>query len=126
VAILTPRALVPLKRKTTYTGIVKMKKLAILTIILIACKAQAYTVSSKTISKSHVNISSGYYFKTNETMVDPDNCGNDAWYKLKNDVYTKEAFSLILAANMSGKKVTFYLNGCASGYPQVGWINVHD
>ncbi len=103
-----------------------MNKFILLVIILMSTNVQAYTVSNKSISKTHINISSGYYFRTNETMLNPDNCGSNAWYKLKNDVYTKEAFSLILAAKMSEKKMTFHLDGCASGYPKVGWINLHD
>ena len=83
-------------------------------------------VNSKTIKSIHVNLSSGYYFKTEETMVDPESCGSTAWYKLSGDTYNKEAYSLMLAAQMSGKKVNFYIDGCSGSYPVVRWINVYN
>ena len=103
-------------------------KLALFTIpaLLFSAGMQAGQQSGKTISTVHVNIGSGYYFKTVEPMVDTENCGNSTWYKLKNSTYTKDAYSLILAAKMSGKKVEFYLKGCSGNYPQVDWINVYD
>lgn len=59
-------------------------------------------------------------------MVNPDNCTSADWYKLKTDIYSKEAFSLVLSAKMSDEKVDFNLEGCAGGYPEAIWINVHD
>ena len=103
-----------------------MKKIFVLFCALCITPTFANTVADKTIKTTHVNISSGYYFKTSETMIDPHSCGSSAWYTLKNGTYTKEAFSILLAAKMSGKKVTFYLQGCNGSYPLVDWINVHD
>lgn len=103
-----------------------IRTICVLFLLTICNQVLAYGVSGKTISRAHVNISSGYYFNTNEEMVNPDGCGGAEWYKLQNGTYSKEAFSVVLSAKMSGKKVDFYLDGCASGYPQVIWINVHD
>ena len=59
-------------------------------------------------------------------MENPDACSNSNWYRLEPDTYSKEAFSVLLSALMSGKKIQFALLGCYGGYPQVDWINVYD
>lgn len=103
-----------------------MKNVLAIVILFSFCStAIASNQTNKTIKSAHVNIGSGYYFKTNEVMVDPGQCGNTAWYKLGSGTYAKEAFSVLLAAKMSGKKVDFHIDGCGSGYPKVIWINVH-
>ena len=105
-----------------------MRKILISALLLVV-SASTFAEGSntnKTISSTHVNIGSGYYFKTSENMLDADGCGSAAWYKLSSGTYSKEAFSLILSAQISGQKVDFYLKGCASGYPEVSWINVHN
>ena len=85
------------------------------------------TVSNKTVSTVHTNLGGGIYFKTSETMVNPDGCTASSWYHIATGAtYEKEAFSLLLAARMAGAPVTFYLDGCAGTYPKVSWVNTHD
>ena len=103
-----------------------MKKYFLLFIFLTPSIALAYSVSNKTISKAHVNITSGYYFTTNEAILNPDSCGSSSWYRLAEGTYAKEAFSTVLTAKVSGKKVTFSINGCLGSYPKVEYINIHD
>ena len=103
-----------------------MKNNLSILLALISSGANAYTVGEKTVNKAHVHTSGGYYFTTNEVMVNPDNCPGDSWYKINQSDYSKEAFAVLLSAKMTGKKVDFYLNGCTGGYPKVDWINVHD
>lgn len=87
----------------------------------------ASLVGGKTISKVHVNVSSGIYFVTNERMLDPEGCGSDGYYKLmKGSDYEKEAYSMLLSARIAVSKVSFYISGCESGYPKVTYINTHD
>ena len=63
-------------------------------------------------------------------MKNPENCGGDSdapgLYILRQGDYTKEAFSVLLAAQMSGKKVSFSIKGCNNDYPQADGINVYD
>ena len=103
---------------------------------LIMCLMLGTTTSSfagtvygdKDVEGTHVNTESGFYFKT-ENMENPDNCPSNVWYHIKLDsTYAKEAFSVVLAAQMSNKKIEFSLNGCDSAnfYPQVDWVNVRD
>lgn len=103
-----------------------IKVLILIPSLFSAYSHSAKNIDNKILSRVHVNTSGGYYFKTASSMVDPDGCGSSTWYKLKNGTYTKEAFSLLLAAKVAKKPVSFYLNGCSGSYPSVDWINVHD
>ena len=100
-----------------------MRITIIAALIIFAAKGYAYTVSNRTINLIHVNFSSGIYFSTTEAMVSPDNCSGSVWYKLADDIHSKEALSLLLAAKVSKQKINFSLNGCSGGYPQATWIN---
>lgn len=85
------------------------------------------SITGSMIRTTHVNPGSGFYFKTVEALENPDSCSGTAWYHLKSSsTYSKEMFSLLLAAHMSGRKVNFYLAGCSElgNYPLVHWINV--
>jgi len=69
----------------------------------------------------------GFYFKTKEVMQDPELCGRTSWYRFAEAKYNKEAFSLLLAAHLSGDKIDFYISGCSGlypSYPVVRWINI--
>lgn len=112
--------------------VIIMKRAILAISILLAANTHSETVnpevlSNLTVSRTHVNTNYGYFFKTTQTMENPHNCSSNAWYRLNPDgSHTKEAFSLLLAAHMSGKKVQLSLNGCDSTYPKVDWINIHD
>ncbi len=86
--------------------------------------AHAYTVSNRTIESIHVNSTSGIYFKTSEAMVNPETCTQDAWYHVaRNSSYEKEIYAMLLAAQTSGTKIRFYLDGCENDiYPRVTWV----
>lgn len=96
----------------------------------ISTNAMANTVKGVTVSKTHVHTSSGLYFSTNETMKNPENCSGDSdapgFYVLRQGDYTKEAFSVLLAAHMSNKKINIHLQGCNGIYPIVDWVQVYD
>ncbi len=87
----------------------------------------ADTLGNKTIKKIHVNLGSGIYFETNEPFTKSgEDCSKDGLYQLAKDGgYEKEAYSLLLFAYASGRKVSFYVDGCYS-YPKVTWINSTD
>lgn len=101
-----------------------MKHFFIIFVVFLSINSHAENLSDKTVKTTHVNLSGGYYFKTVETMVDPEGCGSTSWYRLSTESFNKEAFSLLLAAHMSGKKVSFNISGCSGSYPSVRWINV--
>ena len=86
--------------------------------------AHAYTVGNKAIESVHVNSGSGIYFKTSEAMVNPDSCAQTAWYHVnRNSSYEKEIYAMLLAAQTSGRNITFFLDGCEStSYPRVTWV----
>lgn len=102
-----------------------MKYFVVILVISLSINSYGENLSDKTVKTTHVNLSGGYYFKTVEAMVDPEGCGSTSWYRLSNEDFGREAFSLLLAAHMSGKKVSFNIDGCAGNYPSVRWINVY-
>jgi len=105
-----------------------MKILLVFLLIVIPVYSFASaTVSGNTVKRAHVNLGSGIFFQTNQAMVNPDGCAGSAWYHLRpSSKYEKEGLSVLLSAKLSGKKVQFYLNGCANGYPAVDYINIYD
>ncbi len=58
-------------------------------------------------------------------MVDSDSCGRKDWYILPN-TYTrfKEAYAMLLAANLANKQVAFTLSGCTDGLPKIKHISI--
>ena len=98
--------------------------------LLAAGTANAYsatTLANHTISKVHLNFSSGIFIQTKETMMNPDNCGSSFWYRVeKGSSYEKESYSLLLAAYTAGKKVNIGLDGCLGDNPKIFWVNIHD
>ncbi len=84
-------------------------------------------LSNQTIKTTHVNTKSGFYIKTVEAMINPENCTSSSWYHIDSaSLYAKEAFSLVLAAHVAGKTVNFTLNGCKNNYPTITYINISD
>jgi len=91
---------------------------------LIAEAGGAYTV---TIEKAHVNTTSGFYFKTVETMQDPDDCTSSTpiWYQINpTGEYSKELYATVLSAKALGRSMEIYLTDCIGTYPQVLWGNI--
>ena len=107
------------------------KYFSVLALVLISSNLYAGgSISEKTIARTHVNTDSGFYFRTVETAENPDGCSDSYWYHVNmSGVYAKELFAVILGAQMSKKKVQFYVSGCskggASGYPVVTWANTY-
>lgn len=84
-------------------------------------------LNDKTVKRIHVNLDSGIYFQTVQAMENLDGCNSISWYHIKpNSTYEKEALSILLSAKMSNKKVQFYLNDCANGFPSVNYINLYN
>lgn len=53
-------------------------------------------------------------------MIDPQSCGRTDWYVLlKSNEHFKESYALLLAAHVSGRKVSFILSGCEYGMPVI-------
>lgn len=54
-------------------------------------------------------------------LINPAGCVYGNYYTIPKDtVLAKEMYAMLLAANISGKKVRYYLDGCADGlWPQV-------
>ncbi|MBD8658429.1 hypothetical protein IFT68_22700 [Oxalobacteraceae sp. CFBP 13730] len=53
-------------------------------------------------------------------LINPDNCvRRDQITLQKTHPQYKEIYSMVLAAHISGKKVFFYLEGCAQNFPNV-------
>ena len=54
------------------------------------------------------------------TMLDPDNCGRRDWFILRSQhPFFREIYSLLLAANTSGKTVYLFISGCHEGMPSI-------
>ncbi len=80
---------------------------------------------NETIKDILVKSTTGIHFRTVEEMTYPDGvtCTSTSWYKIDiNSSYQKEIYSLLLTAKAQGKTVTFYLDGCTGGYPNVSYV----
>lgn len=104
-----------------------MKKAVLTILVLVSGKVLSYGVSNQQAKKVHVNSGTGIYFQTEAPVKNPHNCTSDSWYRIgSNAEFSKEMFSILLTARSSGKKISFNIDGCLSGYPKVTWINTHD
>lgn len=60
---------------------------------------------------------------THAYLMDPDQCGRQDIYILpQTHPHYKEAYSLLLAAQMAGKKVELTISGCHQGIPAIKHI----
>ena len=85
--------------------------------------AEAYQVANKTVKVLHVNSGGGFYFETNEAMLNPDACTNSGFYHIARDTkFEKEIYAMLLATYTTGASITFYLDGCEANYPKVIWM----
>lgn len=51
---------------------------------------------------------------------DPDNCGRQDYYILPNEhPHFSQIYSMLLAAQMANKKVSFNIDGCHQGIPAI-------
>lgn len=58
-------------------------------------------------------------------LADPDNCGRSDYFILPDShSHFKEAYSLLLSAQMAGKKVGFTVSGCHQGIPAIKHITM--
>lgn len=58
-------------------------------------------------------------------LADPDNCGRGDYFILPDShSHFKEAYSLMLSAQMAGKKVGFTVSGCHQGIPAIKHITI--
>ena len=72
-----------------------------------------------------VNLENGAHFRTVESMVNPDECKSDTWYKFdSSSPYGKEAYSLLLSAQAQNKQISFYLSGCTGDYPKISYVYI--
>lgn len=59
-------------------------------------------------------------------MMDPDACGRQDWFILPNSYNRyKEAYAMLLAAKVSGQRITIVISGCYEGMPQIRHIDLH-
>lgn len=57
------------------------------------------------------------------TQIDPDQCGRQDYFILPDThPHFKEAYSLLLATHMAGKKVSLVISGCHQGIPAISHI----
>ncbi len=58
-------------------------------------------------------------------LADPDECGRADYFILPDTYpYFEEAYSLLLAAQMADKKVSFTVSNCHEGIPAIKHINL--
>lgn len=73
-----------------------------------------------------ITVGSGYARVRLESMKEAEGCVNTKnWYYL-DTVNNQEMFSTLLAANISGKKLTLQLAGCQGEYPKISHIYLCD
>ncbi len=101
--------------------------LALVANAVFASSASADQISERTIEQLHVNTTGGVYFKTYESMPDPDACTYASLYRVPGSAtFAKEVYALLLAARSAGTKVTFFIDGCEGTYPKVIWARSVD
>ena len=62
----------------------------------------------------------------NPDVINPDNCTSRNYYLVAKDTaLAQDMYAMLLAANLGGKKVKYYLNGCVNGdYPEIHHIRI--
>ena len=62
----------------------------------------------------------------NAEVINPDNCTSEVYYLVSKDTaLAKDMYAMLLAANLGGKKVIYYLSGCVDGvYPEVKHLRI--
>ena len=72
-------------------------------------------ITAITIYKGHTGI-----LINHTEQIDPDACGRKDYYILPDThPYFKEAYSLLLASRMAGKKIVLVTEGCHQGIPAI-------
>jgi hypothetical protein len=63
---------------------------------------------------------------THSNQINPDGCASAAHFLLS-DTYVKykEVYALLLAANLSGKKVSISVSGCLQGFPLIKHVALY-
>jgi hypothetical protein len=101
----------------TFLKDLKMHKLLIVLFSLIISTHTIAEMSGygtiKTLNQSNYSDVVRVYFSKDVVATDPV-CDSSAYYNIKlgNDSRSERLFSMLLAAQMSGKQVNLYLDGC--------------
>ena len=75
-------------------------------------------ITAITIYKTHTGI-----LVNQATQIDPDLCGRQDYFILPDThSHFKEAYSLLLATHMAGRKVSLVISGCHEGIPAISHI----
>lgn len=63
---------------------------------------------------------------THSNQINPDGCASNAHFILRDThPHYKNVYAMLLAANLSGKKVSIGLSGCHEGFPNIKHVAVY-
>ncbi|MFA0132072.1 hypothetical protein AB4440_07175 [Vibrio splendidus] len=104
----------------------KMKKIVLLLLLPLGSLAQAATTGPRTIHAVGCHLHDNTCYVSVDKVVGSNECSSTSIRWKSNDVNGKETLSLLMAASVAQKKVTFNLDGnCMGVFPKFNYIVVH-
>ncbi len=103
-----------------------MKKKSILFLLSLSSFSQAATTGPRTIHAVGCHLHDNTCYVSVDKVVGSNECSSTSIRWKSNDVNGKETLSLLMAASVAQKKVTFNLDGnCMGVFPKFNYIVVH-